>query len=610
MRLIRYTLAFALFAFLAIPAAAQTDTAAATTLKDLRRACATTTAKRSYGYLCDDTTLVKRWPSSQPPTPTPIPTPTPTPIPTPIPVPAPASGDAELPRVFLNTAMSNTPSPGRTLRVGLPGGTVQAALDSSVAGDRIVIPCGAHLAEEAHWRKNGAAWTTLTSDCPLPPEGTRMDSVTGKTLAWIESPTVNAALTADLSSGHLRVIGIRLSNSPSLGTVNSTVLLGSAGSDQSQLFQVPTDIILDRVYIGVPDTQDDRRCISLQSARSAIINSCVANCKAPSTRRRSRDEWPRPLPHREQLPRSDGREHQFRWWRSAHPRLGPERHRRSAATTSSSGSTGRTNQWGANEKNLLESKNSSRVLVEGNVFENSWVGGQYGWVFALYSVNQDGQCTWCVTEHWTIRNNLAKNVTSFATITGRLSNFPTALPIKAHHITVRNNLVVGLNPTFLQGVGKVFQIWDVANLTIEHNTGFGSDAGFSFDQAQPTGVVIRNNLVAGCYPVFSGGGQGTAALDVRHRPGSGVRRECVLRLWEYAVRRDESGAGQPLPERRWPGSMTAARTRISRDDGPGATRLSRRRGPVQGQGDRWQRSRRRRGGDSRGDARASSSQRA
>jgi hypothetical protein len=116
------------------PIAAQTDTAAATTLKDLRRACATTTAKRSYGYLCDDTTLVKRWPSTQPPTPTPTPTPhlTDTPTPTPTPVPAPTSGDAELPRVFLNTAMSNTPSPGRTLRVGLPGGTVQAALDSSL----------------------------------------------------------------------------------------------------------------------------------------------------------------------------------------------------------------------------------------------------------------------------------------------------------------------------------------------------------------------------------------------------------------------------------------------------------------------------------------------
>jgi len=53
----------------------------------------------------------------------------------------------------------------------------------------------------------------------------------------------------------------------------------------------------------------------------------------------------------------------------------------------------------------------------------------------------------------------------------------------------------------------------VAQLTLEHNTAFSTSApAFTWDEAKPAGTVIRYNLVEGCYPVFSGGGQGSAAL--------------------------------------------------------------------------------------------------
>jgi hypothetical protein len=71
-----------------------------------------------------------------------------------------------------------------------------------------------------------------------------------------------------------------------------------------------------------------------------------------------------------------------------------------------------------------------------------------------------------------------------------------------------NNLVVGLEPDVRQqGVGKVLQIWDVSNLTIEHNTAFGVHARIFVRPSAATGVVIRNNVVAGCYPVSSGAGK-------------------------------------------------------------------------------------------------------
>ena len=425
-------------------------------------------------------------------------------------------GDAELPRVFLNTALSATPSNGRVVRLRASD-NLQRALDGAQCGDRILLPAGATFTGNFVIGRecNATAWVTVMTDgCPsLPAEGTRTSPAAAACYAKLVSRTVNPALSTKPSAKFWRIIGVELTNEPNIAVVYSTVLLGDASDQQNTLAKVPTDLILDRVYVHAPDNTDDRRCISLQSARSAVIDSYVANCKSSfDAQAITSTNSPGPLKIVNNFLEATGENIAFGGGDPHIPGLVPSdieiRHNWFFKRLD-----WKNNKWGQNEKNLLESKNSSRVLVEGNVFENSWYGGQYGWVFALYSVNQDGLCTWCVTEHWTIRNNLAKNVTAFATITKRLENFPQAVPPKAHHITVRNNLVVALNPQNVNGVGKVFQLWDVANLTIEHNTAFsGSAPAFAWDEGKPTGTVIRYNLVEGCYPIFSGGGQGAAAL--------------------------------------------------------------------------------------------------
>src|SRR4029079_9857777 len=96
------------------------------------------------------------------------------------------------------------------------------------------------------------------------------------------------------------------------------------------------------------------------------------------------------------------------------------------------------------EKNIIESKNSTRVLVEGNVLENSWNHAQVGYTLALWSVNQDGSCTWCVTSHWTFRNNLIRNVTAGVNL-GSMFSFPgRANPVGMHHVTITNNVWIGM----------------------------------------------------------------------------------------------------------------------------------------------------------------------
>src|SRR5438128_1760159 len=51
-------------------------------------------------------------------------------------------GPAELPRVYVQSALANTPSPGKTWSVSA-GGSVQQAINSASCGDTIMLQAGA-----------------------------------------------------------------------------------------------------------------------------------------------------------------------------------------------------------------------------------------------------------------------------------------------------------------------------------------------------------------------------------------------------------------------------------------------------------------------------------
>ena len=97
------------------------------------------------------------------------------------------------------------------------------------------------------------------------------------------------------------------------------------------------------------------------------------------------------------------------------------------------------------------------VLVEGNIFENVWASGQDGTAIILKSANQEGRCTWCVTEYVTFRNNIVR-----AAAHCLLINAPEAggrelpLPVRVNHVRIQNVLFdeIGWPPW---GGGKLFR---------------------------------------------------------------------------------------------------------------------------------------------------------
>jgi hypothetical protein len=549
MRSLRILLGFALFGFLAIPLSAQTpkdsahvaaQTKALPVLKarvdSVNRALAQfCTTKNPPGYVKAICPVSQRALSmfpglfaaessliavaAVPPTPTPTPTPVPvdtqpTPIPTPTPTPVDTShvaGDAELPRVFLTTTVASSPSNGAVIHVGIPD-NLQLALETANCGDKILLAAGVSFSGNYVIRRacSASAWITVqTEGCAtMPAEGVRVSPAAAACYAKLVSPGVLPALATSGAATFWRFVGVEFTNDASQPTVNGTVYLGSAGIDQNSLAVTPSDIILDRVYVHSPGNTDDRRCIALNSARTAIVDSYVAGCKSTfDSQAIGGTNGPGPYKIVNNYLEAAGENIAFGGADTGIPGLVPcdMEIRRNQITKPLAL---KTTQW--IEKNLVESKNSCRVLFEGNVLEHSWSNAQVGWSFMLWSVNQGGNCPQCVTSDWTIRNNLITDAYSGPGTTCCFTN-GTTLPTPAHHLTFRNNLWVQT------GSGRGFAISDTPYLTIDHNTIVSGDAAFILDHdtrvPKAKGLRITNNVAVGYYAIFASAGQGGYAIS-------------------------------------------------------------------------------------------------
>jgi hypothetical protein len=426
------------------------------------------------------------------------------------------------PAVFLSTSTSDTPSGGRTIRVS-GSDNLQSVLDSVRPGDHVLLERGARFVGNYTFgpRSGGidGGWITVETENAAPAEGVRVTPGTATGYAALISPTILPALATNGAASRWRFIGIELTNDPSMAVVNGTVQLGDASAEQNSLDKVPTDIILDRVYVHAPDATDDRRCVTVNSARTAVIDSYIAGCKSAfDAQAIAGTNGPGPFKISNNYLEASGENIAFGGADPGIQNLVPSdiEIRRNYFTKPMSW---KDSQWLV--KNLLELKVGRRVLIDGNVMENAWPAAQAGFAFVLWSVNQNGNCPWCVTEHVTIQNNIIRNIASGFQLTARWTGQPSLI---MNHIAIRNNVIMGLNnPNVAAGSSRLYQIGDaIPQLIIEHNTGFAPDAGFLWGGDAPLpSHIIRNNLTGGgWYPIYTAFGQGSLAWNREAGPGS------------------------------------------------------------------------------------------
>ena len=346
------------------------------------------------------------------------------------------------PRTFLDT--SYVPPSGRTIAVPA-GGDVQAALDTAQPGDVISLQAGSVFRGNFTLpRKSGSDWIVIrssASDGALPPPGTRVTPAVAPVLAKLVTPNLVPVIQAAPGASRYRLIGLELTVAESVRSIREVVAFGGT---QSRLADTPSDLILDRCYVHGHPTGNLFRGVLLNSASSAVIDSHVSEAHVVGHDSQAILGFNGPGPFKivnnylegagENIMFGGGdpsisglvpsdieirRNHLFkplRWRRGSPDYAGIH--------------------WTV--KNLLELKNAQRVLIEGNVLENVWVGEQDGASIVLTPRN-GGSAPWSVVQDVMLRNNIVRNTLGGVVV----QSMDDAHPSKVlRRIAIANNLFI------------------------------------------------------------------------------------------------------------------------------------------------------------------------
>lgn len=425
---------------------------------------------------------------------------------------------------------------GKTWTVN-SGGNLQTALNQAQRGDEIVLEAGAtFIGNFTLPPKSGTSadgWIVIRSNqsAQLPSMGIRVSPAHAPLMPKILTSNVQPALltsTSAVTSGWW-ITGIEVSVTPTYNTQYiqyGLVRLGSSGSTQNTLAKVPYDIVLDRMYIhGLSDTPTSR-CVELNSARTQISDSYLAECHVKGFDSQAILGWNGPGPFKivNNMLMGDTENLMFGGSDPSIPNLIPsdiEIRGNYIYTPASWGAGMPAKIW--TKKNLFELKNSSRVLLEGNILDGSWSDAQKGMAIVIRSTNQNGNCNWCQTTDFTMRYNILRNAPGVFDFLGTSNNPVASSPTR---ILIEHNLFenIGVSP-FDQG-SKIFAQFIGNNLnnskdvTIRNNTvsswgnmgqylNFGGSA-----TTQVTNFEYKDNITFfGNYGIFaSGGAQGESVF--------------------------------------------------------------------------------------------------
>jgi len=437
---------------------------------------------------------------------------------------------ADLPRATVD-ARYVAPT-GQTIKVDARG-NLQSALNRAQPGDVVAIASGATFVGTFTLpaKRCGTAWITVRTDVPdslLPPEGQRITPTYAPRLAKLVTKDGQPALrTANPTCGW-RIMGLEVTASPELtpDKLNYALMaLGdggwkAGGDTQTSLSKVPSRLILDRVFLHGQPTTNTVRCLALNSAQTAVVNSWIADCHAKGFDSQAIEGWNGPGPYliENNFLAGAGENVMFGGADPGIENLIP------ADITIRRNHFYKDPAWKGRwtVKNLFELKSAQRVLIEGNVFENNWADAQAGMAIVIKSStgNQAGQHNWQGTTDVTFRYNHIRNSPRGFNLQG--ADGPTDLHVA--RVRAENNLFENIG-TF-NGTGQdgwlMLLTHDLRDVSIRHNTfvhnvkDFGLALVMDYGEGQARHINITDNVFtspAGYAIFYSGKKAGIESLN-------------------------------------------------------------------------------------------------
>jgi hypothetical protein len=467
-------------------------------------------------------------------------------------------GPAELPRVYMQSAMSNTPAPGKTITVN-SGGNLQSALNSASCGDTIQLQAGATFVgiftfpakncDDNNW----VIVRTNADDSSLPAEGSRLTpcyagvaslpgrpalqcASTNNVLAKLAVPTsASGPIIFAPGANYYRLIGLEVTRTAFPGPADSLVLLKGAADH----------VVFDRLWVHGTAQSETARGIGLEGTNIAIVDSSFTDFHCISITGSCSDA---------QAIAGGGGSDVMGTYKIVDNFLEASGENiifgGGAATLTpgdieirqnhffkpliwmkgQAGYVGATNGNPFIVKNLLELKNAQRVLVEGNIMDYSWAGfSQSGFAILLTPKNQAGAngsnlCPACQVTDVTIRYNLVRHVNAGFQIANSLSD-NGGVQRDGQRYSIHDVVIDDMDAKKYGGGGLFAQLSVDAgapilqNVTIDHVTAFPSAMMLNIGNMIATNgpmrnFVFTNNILnTGTYPVWStGGGRGDCAF--------------------------------------------------------------------------------------------------
>jgi len=480
-------------------------------------------------------------------------------------------GPAELPRIYVKSALADTPAPGKVHLVK-GDGNLQAAIDEAACGDVIQVEAGATFTgrillpkkpcDDAHW----IVIRTSAPDDALPSEGTRLTPCYAGVASLPGRPDFHCTSTKNVlaklvfagpagsgpiffasGANHYRLIGLEVTRSHEGARI--TALAGPEAL-------VPADhIVFDRVWLhGTPQDETTRGLYLSGITYVAIVDSFLSDfhCATKGSCTDSQaigggggDIPSGPYKIVNNFLEAAGENILFGGGPATITPTDIEiRHnymfKPMIWMRGQPGYTGGPQGNPFIVKNLFELKNAQRVLFEGNILENSWGGfTQTGFAILLTPKNQnngqghDNLCPLCRVTDITIRYCKIAHVGSAFSI----ANIPAvggAVSTAGERYSLHDIVVDDIDAKKYDGFGTFMVLISYSptlrDVKMDHITATSSRVFVSMgvDGEKIQNFTFTNNLVAANERQFTsaGGGPKNCAFQPEKLGPSGVISNC------------------------------------------------------------------------------------
>lgn len=363
----------------------------------------------------------------------------------------------------------------------------QNAINAATCGDTIVLAAGSTYSGNFTIPSTSCSgWIEIISSAQasLPPSGNRVGPTNAANMPRISTPNSSPAIQFLPKSNHWRLIGLEITTS-FVTTSGQIYYLVAMGELASLLSNLPSYVIFDRCYVLGLSNTNIQHGIGMDGISAGIVDSYC-------------DEI-----------HDNGEDSQcFFAYNSAGPFLIQNNFIQAAGENIMFGGAdplitnlvpsditilgnlfqknltwrGQASPYNWVIKNLFELKNAQRLLLDGNVIQYTWAAGQNE-ALILRSLNQSGNCTWCVVQDVTVTHNMIQHAGKGIVIAN--PDVGTILAQTTQNILVQNNV---LNDISGANWGPGYQGWlfDIAidnsdapaplqNIIIDHNTMFVDD---------------------------------------------------------------------------------------------------------------------------------------